>query len=96
VRPNQSYILERPEGFSNDVQAFQKSRLRADRRQALAMHRQQHACSANEIAEEYGISATLMAKVLAETRASFLVFANTASSGGYQLAKDPSQIARWT
>src|SRR2546430_5247324 len=24
----------------------------------LAMHRQQHACSANEIAEEYGISAT--------------------------------------
>src|SRR5277367_6782059 len=30
----------------------------------LAMHRQQHACSANEIAEEYGISVTLMAKVL--------------------------------
>ena len=30
----------------------------------LANHRQEHACSANEIAEEYGISATLMAKVL--------------------------------
>ena len=30
----------------------------------LAMHRQQHACSANEVAEEYGISTTLMAKVL--------------------------------
>ena len=30
----------------------------------LANHRDQHACSANEIAEEYGISATLMAKVL--------------------------------
>ena len=31
----------------------------------LAMHRKEHhACSANEIAEEYGISATLMAKVL--------------------------------
>ena len=30
----------------------------------LAMHRTQHACSANEIAEEYGISVTLMAKVL--------------------------------
>ena len=30
----------------------------------LAMHRQEHACSANEIAEEYGISVTLMAKVL--------------------------------
>jgi len=30
----------------------------------LAMHREQHACSANEIADEYGISSTLMAKVL--------------------------------
>ncbi len=31
----------------------------------LAMHRSEnHACSANEIAEEYGISTTLMAKVL--------------------------------
>ncbi len=30
----------------------------------LAMHREQHACSANEIADEYGISTTLMAKVL--------------------------------
>ncbi len=28
----------------------------------LAIHRVQHACSASEIAEEYGISATLMAK----------------------------------
>ena len=30
----------------------------------LANHRDEHACSATEIAEEYGISATLMAKVL--------------------------------
>ena len=30
----------------------------------LAMHRDQHACSATEIAEEYGISTMLMAKVL--------------------------------
>ncbi len=56
----------------------------------LAMHRQQHACSANEIAEEYGISATLMAKVL-QNRA--LVAAKHGSSGGYQLAKDTSQIS---
>ncbi len=30
----------------------------------LATHRGVHACSAGEISEEYGISATLMAKVL--------------------------------
>jgi DNA-binding IscR family transcriptional regulator len=30
----------------------------------LAMRRNAHACSANEISEEYGISTTLMAKVL--------------------------------
>jgi len=59
----------------------------------LAMHRQQHACSASEIAEEYGISATLMAKVLQKLAHRFLVVAKHGSSGGYQLAKDPSQIS---
>ena len=44
----------------------------------LAMHRDQHACSATEIAEEYGISTMLMAK--------------HGASGGYLLAKEPSQI----
>src|SRR5260370_14492667 len=59
----------------------------------LAMHRQQHACSASEIAEEYGISATLMAKVLQKLAHCSLVAAKHGSSGGYQLAKDPSQIS---
>jgi Rrf2 family protein len=59
----------------------------------LAMHRTQHACSANEIAEEYGISVTLMAKVLQKLARFGLVGAKHGSSGGYQLAKEPSQIS---
>ena len=59
----------------------------------LAMHRRQHACSANEIAEEYGISVTLMAKVLQKLAKQGLVGAKHGSSGGYQLAKEPSQIS---
>jgi FeS assembly SUF system regulator len=59
----------------------------------LAMHRHQHACSANEIAEDYGISVTLMAKVLQKLAKQELVIAKHGSSGGYQLVKDPSQIS---
>jgi Rrf2 family protein len=59
----------------------------------LAMHRNQHACSANEIAEEYGISVTLMAKVLQKLAHNALVVAKHGSSGGYQLGKEPSQIS---
>jgi len=59
----------------------------------LALHRQQHACSASEIAGEYGISATLMAKVLQKLAHRSLVVARHGSSGGYQLAKEPSQIS---
>lgn len=58
----------------------------------LALHRQQHACSANEIAEEYGISVTLMAKVLQLLARNGLVAAKHGSSGGYQLAKEPEKI----
>src|SRR5258708_11129797 len=58
----------------------------------LAMHRQQHACSASEIAEEYGISATLMAKVLQKLAHRFLVVAKHGSSGGLDPAPGPSQI----
>src|SRR5579883_2900482 len=54
----------------------------------LANHRQQHACSASEIAEDYGISSMLMAKVLQN-----LVVAKHGSSGGYQLAKEPAKIS---
>jgi FeS assembly SUF system regulator len=59
----------------------------------LAMHRNEnHACSANEIAEEYGISTTLMAKVLQKLARYALVVAKHGSTGGYQLAKDPEHI----
>jgi len=59
----------------------------------LANHREQHACSANEIAEEYGISATLMAKVLQKLAKQGLVAAKHGSSGGYQLAKPAAGIS---
>lgn len=59
----------------------------------LAMHRREHACSASEIAEDYGISTTLMAKVLQRLARQRLVVAKHGSSGGYQLAKDPGQIS---
>jgi Rrf2 family protein len=59
----------------------------------LATHRNAHACSANEISEEYGISTTLMAKVLQKRARQGLVAAKHGSSGGYQLAKEPGQIS---
>jgi FeS assembly SUF system regulator len=60
----------------------------------LAMHRNEnHACSANEIAEEYGISTTLMAKVLQKLARQSLVAAKHGSTGGYQLAKAPEGIS---
>jgi len=59
----------------------------------LATHRNHHSCSASEIAEEYGISATLMAKVLQKLARQSLVAARHGSSGGYQLARDPGQIS---
>src|SRR3954454_9813141 len=59
----------------------------------LATHRNGHACSANEISEEYGISTTLMAKVLQKLARNGLVAATHGSSGGYQLAKSPENIS---
>ena len=59
----------------------------------LANHGQEHACSANEIAEEYGISATLMAKVLQKLAKQGLVAAKHGSTGGYQLTRRPEQIS---
>jgi len=59
----------------------------------LANHRQQHACSASEISQEYGISVTLMAKVLQKLARQNLVVAKHGSSGGYQLAKEPAKIS---
>jgi Rrf2 family protein len=59
----------------------------------LAMCRQQHACSASEIAEEYGISGTLLAKVLQRLAKEGVVQARHGATGGYQLARDPDQIS---
>src|SRR5215469_17324518 len=59
----------------------------------LANHRQKHACSASEIAEEYGISSMLMAKVLQKLAKQNLVVAKHGSNGGYQLAKEPTKIS---
>jgi len=59
----------------------------------LATRRQEHACSASEIAEEYGISATLMAKVLQKLAKHGLVAAKHGSTGGYQLSRQPEQIS---
>lgn len=59
----------------------------------LAMHREEHACSANEIAGEYGISITLMAKVLQRLAREGVVAAKHGSTGGYQLVKDPTRVS---
>lgn len=59
----------------------------------LANHRQEHACSANEIAEEYGISATLMAKVLQKLAKHGLVAAKHGSTGGYQVTRQADKIS---
>jgi Rrf2 family protein len=94
LRLNQSYI---PSHLRKDTNPMFKLSKKADYGliavKHLAMHRQQHACSANEIAEEYGISGTLMAKVLQKLAHHSLVAAKHGSSGGYQLAKEPAQIS---
>jgi FeS assembly SUF system regulator len=58
----------------------------------LAMHGREGAASASDIAEAYGISITLMAKVLQKLARSGLVAARHGSSGGYTLAREASQI----
>src|SRR5207249_10346549 len=57
----------------------------------LALHRCDHACSASEIAEEYGISATLMAKVLQKLAHKSIVAAKHGSSGGYPVPEDAAE-----
>ena len=59
----------------------------------LATHRNTLACSAADIAEQYGISGTLMAKVLQKLAREGVVQARHGAAGGYQLAKDPGQIS---
>jgi Rrf2 family protein len=59
----------------------------------LANHREAVACSASEIAEGYGISSMLMAKVLQKLAKQNLVVAKHGSTGGYQLAKPADRIS---
>jgi len=58
----------------------------------LATRRSSHACSASDIAEAYGISATLLAKVLQRLAKHGLVTARHGSSGGYQLSRPAKEI----
>jgi Rrf2 family protein len=59
----------------------------------LATRGVESAQSAGDIAEVYGISATLLAKVLQKLARVGLVTAQHGSAGGYRLAKDPSEIS---
>jgi FeS assembly SUF system regulator len=58
----------------------------------LAMHGSEGTASAADIAEVYGISTPLMAKVLQKLAKQGLVAARHGSSGGYVLARHPSKI----
>lgn len=59
----------------------------------LATQPEQRPCSAHEIAQEYSISETLMAKVLQTLARHALVTARYGAAGGYQLAKSPEHLS---
>src|SRR5712691_1907172 len=59
----------------------------------LAAHRAVRSESAADIAELYGISAPLLAKVLQRLAKHGLLTARHGSSGGYQLARHPKEIS---
>lgn len=58
----------------------------------LAVHNGNGSSSAADIAEAYGISPQLLAKVLQRLAKRGLVAARHGSAGGYTLARDPGQI----
>jgi Rrf2 family protein len=58
----------------------------------LATHGSEGSASASDIAELYGISAPLMAKVLQKLAKIGLLAARHGSSGGYTLGRDPGRI----
>jgi len=58
----------------------------------LAAHSENGSCSAADIAETYGISTTLLAKVMQKLAKKGLVAARHGSSGGYRLVKPPQEI----
>jgi FeS assembly SUF system regulator len=59
----------------------------------LATHRNEPSLSASDIAQAYGISAPLLAKVLQRLAKHGLLTARHGSSGGYQLARHPNDIS---
>jgi FeS assembly SUF system regulator len=59
----------------------------------LATHGVEQSHSASDIAETYGISAPILAKVLQRLAKHGLVTARHGSSGGYQLARHPKDIS---
>ena len=59
----------------------------------LATHSGERSYSASDIAQVYGISATLLAKILQRLARHGLVTARHGSSGGYQLARSPKEIS---
>ena len=59
----------------------------------LATHPAERSHSAADIAEMYGISAPLLAKILQRLAKHGLVTARHGSGGGYQLARDPKDIS---
>lgn len=59
----------------------------------LALAHGDGACSAADIADEYGVPAQLMAKVLQKLSRKGLVKAKHGSAGGYTLARDAGQIS---
>ncbi len=59
----------------------------------LALHGNGQACSAADIAAEYGISVPLMAKILQRLARTGLVVARHGSAGGYRLARPAEQIS---
>ncbi len=58
----------------------------------LATHAENGSCSASDIAAAYGISTTLLAKVLQKLAKRGLVTARHGSSGGYKLVKPAREI----
>jgi Rrf2 family protein len=50
------------------------------------------ACSAKEIAKEYGMPTELVAKILQRLAKNGLLVSQHGTNGGYALAKDPSEI----
>ena len=59
----------------------------------LASHRAEQLHSAADIADAYGISPQILAKVLQRLAKHGLVTARHGSSGGYQLARHPKEIS---